>query len=437
MALPLQTTLLLLDLPPKSFVGIDLATFTSTDRFQGIKLIPPGYHFLYLSPASSSGAAESSLRTGFWFHASGTPGEILIKKWDPREEALLDESQIKPEEVMRIKANLGSIWKENLTVYRQRAKSGSSEGVSGDTTTPDSEEWRGLGSFITGQLLTRVLGNYWKVTSTSCASADADNDILAGLGKALDERIQQGREGENKVIEVTEDDERELGFTSIDLKRTWPEGAIGRQRTEMAKDRSWYMGTVIQSIGGGDEGSKELLGELQLAFLLTITLSNYSSVEQWKRILSLALTCRNTIFENEKWFVQLLEVIMDELEYADELFFMEFAGENGVGDNFLVKVLKGLGRGLRDMFEDDEKGEGKLSGVMEQYKELEKLVRNKFDWVLDPRDVVRRGTVQTEEGDIVELELDDAEEEDETGEYAPVIVEDYIEDKPSHVQMKE
>lgn len=56
-------TILLPDLPPKTLVGIDLITFTSTPNFHGIRDLSPGWHFLY------TGATETlSLRSGAWFY---------------------------------------------------------------------------------------------------------------------------------------------------------------------------------------------------------------------------------------------------------------------------------------------------------------------------------------------------------------------------------
>ncbi|KAJ5559626.1 hypothetical protein N7513_002025 [Penicillium frequentans] len=144
MSLPVQPspTILLPELPPKTLVGIDLITFTSTAKFHGIRDLPSGWHFLY------TGTTESfSLRSGAWFYIGdiNTIGyrhnesalvphkvkndrnngpEIYIWKWSTDTESLTslkDDSDADCQEAMRHKANLSAIWQSGgLFRYRSR-----------------------------------------------------------------------------------------------------------------------------------------------------------------------------------------------------------------------------------------------------------------------------------------------------------------------------
>eukprot|EP00808_Paulinella_micropora_P001672 g19673.t1 len=64
------STLLCLDLPEGSEVGIDYASWTTGPLFKGIKMIPPGIHFFHFRTRSKSkheqGKAQLCSRVGFF-----------------------------------------------------------------------------------------------------------------------------------------------------------------------------------------------------------------------------------------------------------------------------------------------------------------------------------------------------------------------------------
>ncbi|MCE5165971.1 hypothetical protein HAX54_013511, partial [Datura stramonium] len=45
-------TLLLLDVPQHTLIGIDTQMFSSGPNFKGVKMIPPGVHFIYYSASN-------------------------------------------------------------------------------------------------------------------------------------------------------------------------------------------------------------------------------------------------------------------------------------------------------------------------------------------------------------------------------------------------
>ena len=69
----------------------------------------------------------------------------------------------------------------------------------------------------------------------------------------------------------------------------------------------------------------------------------------------------------------------------------------------------------------DELVDGPGSAVKFEFAQLESWVRDEYGWDLNRVAIVRRGMVQLEDGEEVELEIGDDEDE-ETGEYAPVVV---------------
>lgn len=77
--------LIVKNLPIGSIFGIDMKVYHVGVKFRGLKMIPPGIHFIHYSAVSKDGCTAP--RTGF-FHFF-KPKEILIRKWDNADEGIL------------------------------------------------------------------------------------------------------------------------------------------------------------------------------------------------------------------------------------------------------------------------------------------------------------------------------------------------------------
>ncbi|RAL11633.1 AAR2 splicing factor family protein, partial [Aspergillus homomorphus CBS 101889] len=456
-------TILLPDLPPKTLVGIDLLTFTSTSNFHGIRDLPPGWHFLY------TGTTESlSLRCGSWFYVgdegnitggSGSTNhettralvarsqqagqDIIVWKWDTESETLAPlsaDSDADRQEAMRRKANLGAIYSRGgLFRYRSRVTAAMlamqklrqrqlRQGGEEDEKE-GRRDWLGLTNRITGELLDRIVGvpvvdvdgrARWMVTSASTALRDSD--AIPGVTVQNEERGMD----EGAIERVTGEKEREFSFVPVDLKRTWREGAVGRERTEAAQDRSWALGDLISRVSRSNGtvseqerervGEAQLLGELQFSFLMILTLMNYSCLQQWKRLLGLILTCRSAIRDRESFMSELLRLLLLQLRRCDDVEGGLFDLDGEEGGVFLRKLLTKFRASLYEVVE------GTNSAVKTEFEKLEAFVREEYDWELNRDVILRRGMVQLEDGEEVELEVEGDNEEEEHGEYAPMIV---------------
>lgn len=289
-----------------------------------------------------------------------------------------------------------------------------------------------LTAHITPRLLTHLTGSEeWIITSASCAVQDQDE--IPGLSAA--EAI--GRE-------------RELGVLGIDLKRTWRPGAVGRERTEGAIDRSWALEDLLERWQEeGREWGNTLMGQMETCFLMVLTVSNFSCLEEWKRILGLVLTCRSLIPKREKWFAQFLEQLQRQLSRGDDVEggLFDMSDEGGA---YLKELLKGFKRGLEEVFDDGAgTGNGAFTGnipgagngngagpaatkskqnqgktIKGALTHLERFLIAEYDDGWDLSDsFVRKGLVELEDGEQVEMEMDEMRAEDERGEYGPVVVE--------------
>lgn len=439
-------TILLPHLPAKTLVGLDLLSFTSPEQFYGISDLSQGWHFLY------TGTTENfSLRCGAWFYVgdinqaesaqsrpnndaqeiikshnqSREPAEVRIWKWNSYIEAsmpLMSDTDSNKLEIMRWKANLGGLRQMGaLFSYKSAATTANTDHEETEKF-PKQQDWAKLTSHLSPQVLSRMLGEAqldddarpsWTVTSANSAARDAE--VIPGL-TAQESSAEAGKFGGNG-----ESNEKELRFLPVDLKRTWREGAIGRERTEAAQDRSWALGDLIEqssssSLTDQRTGESHILGELQFCFLMILTLMNYSCLEQWKRLLGLILTCRTAIRERELFFRDVLQLLLLQLRHCEDVVGGLFEMDGDYDGNFLRTLLTNF----RQLMEESLNGQD--SAVKREMAALEQWVRESYGWELRKTSIMRRGLVQLEDGEEVELAMIGADEDDEAGEYAPVVV---------------
>lgn len=459
-------TLLLPHLPAKTLVGLDLLSFTSTEQFHGINDLSPGWHFLY------TGTTESfSLRCGAWFYvgdinalyarqqqqhdatANANNGAVIVRpgglglgdsdrlevriwKWNQDTESLVplrgdtDSNRL---EAMRWKANLGGLRQMGaLFSYKTKAPRETRDDDAEDddeeaTHDPVYNDWVKLTNHLSPEILSRILGTpviddddrpSWSINSGSSAGQDVENIPGITSEELTSERAHTfGRE--------TGTSEKVLRFLPIDLKRTWREGAIGRERTEAAQDRSWALGDLIGKYSNGPQGSPtektgeaQILGELQFCFLMILTLMNYSCLAQWKRLLSLILTCRTAIKERASLFRDVLQLLRLQLRHCDDVDGGLFEMDGDYDANFLRKLLTDF----RQSVQQSQPADSIAAIIQPEMDALEQWVRAEYGWELRKDSIMRRGMLQLEDGEQIEMEMSGADEDDETGEYAPVIV---------------
>ena len=110
--------LVVTQLPPGTEFGIDLYSWNTGEKFLGVKMIPPGLHFVYYSTLGQGSAGpQLAPRTGFgigissgrhyvlllgFFHMFHR-GDVLVKRYDKSSEELVDVGE---DEVGRVRQGL-------------------------------------------------------------------------------------------------------------------------------------------------------------------------------------------------------------------------------------------------------------------------------------------------------------------------------------------
>lgn len=387
-----SSTLLFLHFPSKTFLGIDLLSFNTSPNFAGIKQVPAGIHFLYCSTDASL-----AIRHGLWLNLIAG---VHAFQWDAQDEsfsAIPSENDV----AQRAVSTLPALRTSSLIDYDALLDATQSRAASATLSSPS--DWPVLISHITLKTLTRIFSTTYKISSIS--SAPQDSESIPGL------------EASEVAATFADKHETPLNFLPINLKQTWPSTAVGRERTDAARDRSWYLSHLMERVvplpHERSKAAGDIVGELQLCFLMVLTLANYSCLEQWKRLLGVLLTCRKALGEVEGFFVEVLRVLRLQLGHCEDVDggLFDF-GEHG-GGNWLRALLRGFKSAIEDT------GSGKLA---EEISEIEDLMREEYGWEVESA-MLRRGVVELEDGEKAELSMEGADEEDEMGEYAPIFVE--------------
>lgn len=79
-------TLIVSDVPEGTEFGIDYFSCNVGPRFKGIKMIPPGLHFIYYSAVNRGG--QSAPRTGLFLFSKRQ--DVFVLRWDPSTEDVVE-----------------------------------------------------------------------------------------------------------------------------------------------------------------------------------------------------------------------------------------------------------------------------------------------------------------------------------------------------------
>ncbi|KAK9377974.1 A1 cistron-splicing factor [Lipomyces chichibuensis] len=331
MAVPLpKTTLILYNIPDKCLLGIDLQFFTSTADFNGIKLIPDGFHVLHWSsPTPGPTGIENAIHTSSRItniHDEDDKGNVLLKSPSNIERQAVTQSDNIVMSNMNLRMAVffeASEGKTTSMTWDEEAE----EFVTSKRDVDDvsllkvyphlisypqsSPRFAALTFLLTPKLLSTYLPeSYNKAVPVSSITASSTDSLL------LSQAISKASSSSNRSTSLADTDS--FRFLNFDLKRqrTWREGAVGRELTTAALDRSWFLGDLVSRERNGDYNS--VLAELQFCFVLLVLLANYSAAEQWKRIVELLCTCKSAVSSQPELYQKLLDTLYAQFQLIYE-----------------------------------------------------------------------------------------------------------------------
>lgn len=454
------------------------AVLDGTEAFrahQGVKFLPPGLHFFVFSAAPSAvqqehlaGHSSQGVATRHGILRFYRGAETVVEEWDNVQEELKRDALGQAPRKRRRNA----VEQREETVVSDEYLKSLDPSLAAYPQDEIAAQWAELTNFVTEETLARVVG----LDEHGCGLVDALT------GSTLDEPGASGatsgkrtwgkaREEEPEVRVVVEEEEEDDGvsnepvlleFAKFDVKRSWPEGAVGEALTRWSRDKSWQLSHVVreQLKDGASAASvvdtapnsqlshadpKELLGELQLAFVLFSLLHNFSSLTVYKSIVS--LICRSATLVQPPpvrppsaalpspllsdaslpLFASFLSVFLAQVQFLEGDF---FATQLPSLERDLLDSLSALSQALSDSLTQwtaiGEKEPGTATvwkEVVKRWDDLAAATMERFGWDLGvikgtrAEYLVQGGRVERAED---EVDLEDLEE----GEDAPYVVDD-------------
>ncbi|XP_054718335.1 protein AAR2 homolog [Uloborus diversus] len=314
--------LIVLNLPVGSVFGIDMKVYQVGDKFKGLKMIPPGLHFIYYSAVSKDGCTAP--RTGFFHFFS--PKEIVIKKWDASNEDL-SSIQASQEEKDRIQSNLKDLDK-NLGAYPYQTL----------------KQWKCLTCNISESLIKRLQptsGVINSVTQLIPLSYPAKENAEPGSStgkrfKSLEDKYLP----EMKKVPGTE-----IRFTEIPEMR-YPEGSSAAEITKHNMDTTYVLEELLKKY----ENDDDLLGELQLAHICFLIGHVYDAFEHWKNLVHTLCTVDSGLKKHNALLTTLLTILHYQLKEIPTDFFVDITSDN----NFLLNTLQVFFANIKESDADEK-----------------------------------------------------------------------------------
>ena len=310
-------TFVLLDVPPGTEIGVDMKSWNVGEKFLGIKMIPPGVHYVYYSSVNLAQKTVAP-RTGF-FHIFSR-GEILIRRWRRDHEEVVD--SVTEEDKERIKADMKNL-DRGLGVYPYQSW----------------RKWISLSDHITEATLTRLE----PVNKNICSVSD-----LIPVGAEGNHQEEDDSSSEPCLPKMMNRQGTNIRYTNVSTRK-YPEGSSPAEITRHSMDGSFQLseflttlhrmyGDAVSSSMSDQNTINEVLAEIQFAFLCFLVGMNHDSFEQWKRLVNMICMCDAKMVEQPDMFSKFLNVLYFQMQHVPTDFFVDIVSSN----NFLCGSLNTL-----------------------------------------------------------------------------------------------
>lgn len=355
-------TLLLLEVPQYTLIGIDTQMFSVGPAFKGIKMIPPGPHFVYYSSSNRDGNEFSPI-VGFFIDAC--PSEVIVRKWDQQEERLvklLEEEEARYCQAVR-----------NLEFDRQL----------GPYTLSQYGAWKRLSNYITKGVIERIEPVGGEITVAS-ESEMVKNIPKSAMEKALAEQVSTSKFSTS----VDKSERRGCYYTSIPrfIKR---KGICGQDLTSLNHDKTQLLESILLKDYGGCEDL--LLGELQFAFIAFLMGQSLEAFLQWKSIVSLLFECTEAPFHTRsQLFTKFIKVIYHQLKHGLQDDHTETAekGASALLDNSWFTADSFLHHLCKDFFALVLESSVVDGDLLSWTRKLQELLENTLGWNFQQKSAV-------------------------------------------------
>ncbi|XP_033757862.1 protein AAR2 homolog [Pecten maximus] len=314
--------LLFLGVPEGTEFGIDYNSWKVGAQFRGVKMIPPGVHFVYYSACTKEG--ETGPRTGFFYNFKQR--EIVVRKWDNQLEDI-GESDVSPEDMQRYHDNTQEMDK-----------------FLGPYPYNNYKTWVSLSSYITGDLACRLSPEKGKIASVSEFVSDKstsqsrkenneNNGSFNKSGTFTSEGPVSFQEAEDRLPDMKTTPGTSLRFSAIP-KNKCPPGSSPAEITKHNIDSSYTLEYVLLTYC--TDNSNDILGEIQFSFICFLIGQVYDAFDQWKKLVHLLCSSEDALAKHTDLYLNFITILHFQVKEIPEDFFVDIVSQ----DNFLTSTLR-------------------------------------------------------------------------------------------------
>ncbi|XP_061865371.1 protein AAR2 homolog [Colius striatus] len=299
---------LALGVPEGTEFGIDCSSWAVGPKFRGVKMVPPGLHFVHCSAARARGGRETGPRTGLFLALR--PRELRVLRWDAGAEALepAAEAEASRESLAAMDPFLGPYPYETL------------------------RRWVSLSGFISEAAAEALQPESGRV----CAFAEVLPAEPAPLGSdraAAGAECRSYAEGLARLPRMAPRAATRIRFSELPA-RTYPAGASPQEITRHSMDLSYALEQLMARRYPGRP--LELLAELQFAFVCFLIGNVYDAFEHWKQLLNILCRAEEAMGKYQELYTNLISVLYHQLNEIPADFFVDIVSQ----DNFLTSTLQ-------------------------------------------------------------------------------------------------
>ncbi|XP_066149921.1 protein AAR2 homolog [Euwallacea fornicatus] len=319
--------LVFLDVPEGTEFGIDLKSWNTGQKFRGVKMIPPGLHFIFYSSVSNMG--DVAPRSGFIHNFK--KNEIVVKKWDKLNEGMHLES-VSESEVVGLKENIKAL-DQFLGPYPYNIW----------------EKWKALSADISEELLKRLTPLSGEVRSAlelePCTDANRprgnrsnseSNSEASGPSSA--KRSRSFSSEEDFLPDLKPKKGTELRLTVFPTQ-PYPDGSTPSQITQHSLDSTYLFEQYLRCY----KEPRDLLGELEFCYICFLVGHSLEAFEQWKKVFNIFCSCENAIKKYRRVYDLFLSVIELQIQETPTDFLVDIVANK----NFVYVKLRELFRAIK------------------------------------------------------------------------------------------
>ncbi|CAH1105542.1 unnamed protein product [Psylliodes chrysocephalus] len=316
---------ILLDVPKGTEFGIDLKSWNTGEKFRGVKMIPPGIHYIFFNAVSDTG--DMAPRIGFF--KNFRKSEVFVKKWD-KENECISSDEVPESEVVQLK--------ENILLL---------DGFLGPYPFDILDKWKSLCSCITNTLVEKISPASGYVRAALELQSCSDADRPRGKRKSINEndevlpkspRLSQNTEHvflpNLKAKEGTE------LRTTLFPDKNYPENSTPAEITKHSLDSSYVLEEMVTKY----TISTEILGEMQICYICFLVGHSLEAFDHWKKIFNLFCSCQTGIKKHKHLYDIFISVIEIQIQEIPE----EFIADIVTNSNFVYVKLRELFRAIKD-----------------------------------------------------------------------------------------